>query len=91
MFGDGDRDTVGVDFLERIGPNHRCRNLAGNAHQRNRVQTRIGDGGDQVGGARAATGHADRRFALSTRHPLSDKARALFVTRQNVANLRALA
>ena len=91
MFGDGDRDAVGIDFLERIGADHRGRHLAGNADQRNGVETRVGDGGHQVSGARPATGHTDRWFTLGTRHALGDKACALLVARQHVADLCALA
>ena len=90
MFGDGDRDAVGIHFLERIGTDHRGRHLAGNADQRNGVEARVGDGGDQVGCARAAAGHTDRRFTLRARHALSDKACTLLVTRQHVTDLRAL-
>ncbi len=91
MLGDADRNTVGVHFLEGVGADHRGRHLAGDADQRNGVETRIGNGGDEVGGTRPATGHTNRRFALSSRHTLSNKARALFVTGQYVPDLRALA
>ncbi|MNE92834.1 hypothetical protein D3C80_1906080 [compost metagenome] len=91
MFGDGDRDAVGINFLERIGADHRRRDLAGDTNQRDGVEARIGDGGDQVGRARPATGHADCRFALCARHTLRDKTCALFVTGQYMADLRALA
>ena len=52
---------------------------------------RIGNGGHQVSRTRSATGHTDRRFTVGARHPLSDKSRALFMTGQNMADLRALA
>ena len=91
MFGDGDRDTVGVDFLESVGADHRGRNLAGNAYQRNRIQAGVGDRGDQVGCPRSATGHTDGGFAFGARHALGDESRPLLVTRQNMADLRALA
>ena len=91
MFGDGDRDAVGVHFLEGVGTDHRGRYLTGDADQRNRIQAGIGDRRNQVGGARAATGHTDCGVAFGSRHPLGDKARALLVARQDVADLRALA
>ena len=91
MFGDGDRDAVGVHFLEGVGTDHRGRYLAGDADQRNRIQAGIGDRRHQVRRPRAAAGHTDRWFAFGTRHPLGDKARALLVARQDVADLRALA
>jgi hypothetical protein len=40
--------------------------------------------------ARHEQGHTDRWFAFGTRHPLGDKARALLVARQDVADLRAI-
>ena len=91
VFGDGDRDAVGVDFLEGVGADHRGGNLTGDANQRDGVQPRIGNGGHQVSRTRSATGHTDRRFTVGARHPLSDKSRALFMTGQNMADLRALA
>ncbi len=34
VFGDGDRDAVGVHFLEGVGADHRGGNLTGDANQR---------------------------------------------------------
>lgn len=48
VFGDGDRDAVGVDFLEGVGADHRGGNLTSNANQRDGVQPCIGNGGHQV-------------------------------------------
>lgn len=37
VFGDGDRDAVGVDFLEGVGADHRGGNLTSDANQRDGV------------------------------------------------------
>ena len=90
MFGDGDRDAVGVHFLEGVGTDHRGRYLTGDADQRESNQAGIGDRRHQVRRPRAAAGYrppACLRYAPS----LGDKARALLVARQDVADLRALA
>ena len=91
VLGDRDGNAVGIHFLEGVCADHRGRHLPGDAYQRNGVELGIGDGGDQVGGARPAGGDAHRRFAVGARHALRHKARALFVARQHVVNAGALA
>ncbi len=91
MLGDGDRDAVGVNFLEGVSANHRGRNLSGDTHQRDGIQTRVGNGSHQVGCARSATSHTDGGLAIGSRHPLRDKPRTLLVARQDMTDLRTLA
>ncbi|MNI40579.1 hypothetical protein D3C73_948050 [compost metagenome] len=91
VLGDGNRNAVGVDFLEGVGADHRGRNLTGDTHQRDGIQSRIGNSRHQIGGPRPATGHTHGRFAIGSRHALGDKPRALFVTRQDMTDLRTLA
>ena len=89
MFGDGDRDAVGVDFWNASVPIIED-GTAGNADQRNGVETRVGDGGHRL----VAPGplQAIQTAGLpGTRHAPGDKACALLVARQHVADLCALA
>ena len=51
MFGDRQAEPEGVDLLEGVGADHVAGNLAGNRHERNRIQLGISDGCEQVGGA----------------------------------------
>ena len=47
VFGDGDRDAVGVHF-EGVGADHRGGNLTSDAKSRMEVQPRISNGGHQL-------------------------------------------
>lgn len=90
VFGDGDRDVVGVYFLEGVGVDYRGGNLISDVNQRDGVQSRIGNGGYQVSRIRFVIGYIDRRFIVGARYFLSDKVRVLFMTGQNMADLRVL-
>lgn len=73
-----------VQFLERIGAQQGRGDLAGQAHHRYRIEHRIGDAGDQIGGARAGGGHAHADPAAGTGVPVGGEGGALFVTDQDV-------
>ena len=88
VLGDRNTQTIGVDFLKSVGADHRLRYLAGDCHQRNRIEFGIGDGRQQVGGARPRRCHAYRWHAGGARHPLRHEAAALFVPSQHMVDLR---
>ena len=55
VLDDRHRDAVDVRLLEGVGADQVRRHLAGDAHDRRRVQVGVGDRGDQVGRARGRT------------------------------------
>jgi hypothetical protein len=59
VLGDRPGNPGDVGLLERVGADHGGRHLAGDRDHGYRVHVRIGEGGDQVGRARAAGNHAD--------------------------------
>ncbi len=73
-----------VQFLERVGAQQRGGDLAGDADHRHRIQHRIGDAGDQVGGARAGGGDADADPATGTGETVGGQGGALLVADQDV-------
>ena len=83
---DRDGESVGVDLLERVGPDHAARHLAGDGDERDRVELRVGDAGQQVGRAGAGRPEAHGGTAGRARHALGDECGALLVTRQHVAD-----
>jgi hypothetical protein len=87
VLGDRNAQAVGIDFLKGIGADHRPRHLAGDRHQRDRIQLGIGDRRQQVGRAGAGGSHADRRHAGGARHPLGHEAAALLVPGQHMVDL----
>ncbi len=56
VLGAGPGDADRVAFLERVGADEMCRNLACDADQRDRIHQRVGEAGDGVGRA-GAGGH----------------------------------
>ena len=59
VLGDAAADLDDGRFLEGVAADHGGAHLTGDGQQGNAVQLGVGDGGDQVGGPRAAGGHAD--------------------------------
>ena len=90
MLGDGEREPVGIDLLERIGADQRLRHLRGDRHQRDRIEARVGDGREEVGGSRAGGGQTDGGPAGHPRHALRDEAGALFMAGEDVADAAAV-
>ena len=78
---------VEISLLESALPDHRLRHLTGDGDQRDRIHVRVGDAGDEVGGAGAAGGHADAGLAGGAGVALGRKRPALLVSRQDGANL----
>src|ERR1700723_2950090 len=85
MLGDRKRKPIGIDFLKSIGTDHLARDLRGDCNQRNRIEFRIRDGGEQIGRPRTRGPEAYRGATARPRHALGDKAGALLVTREDVA------
>ncbi|MOA29499.1 hypothetical protein D3C78_1505160 [compost metagenome] len=63
MFGAGQRQAEDIDLLKGIGANQCGAYLTGDRYQRNRIQQRIGQAGDQVGGAGAGSGDTNAHLA----------------------------
>ena len=63
VLGDAAADLDDGRFLEGVGADDAGAHLAGDGQQGNAVQLGVGDGGHQVGGPRAAGGHADADLA----------------------------
>lgn len=64
-------------LLEGVAADELARHLAGDGHQRHRVEQRVGQAGDQVGGARARGGNAHAHAASHLGVPLGRKDLAL--------------
>ena len=81
------RDADGVAFLERVGADEVRRHLPRDADQRDRVEQRVGQAGDDVGGAgaRGHQQHADlaRRAGIA----LGGMGRTLLVAHQDVLDV----
>ena len=88
VLGHRHRDAGGVALLERVGADCGKRNLAGDAHHRNRIEHGIGERGDDIGCSRAGGDHAHPGFAGGVGVPLGHVAGALLVTHEHVADRR---
>lgn len=86
MFGDSAADFDHRGFLEGIGADRARGDLAGDAEHRDAVEFRIGDGGDEVGGAGAAGGHDDADLAGAACVTLGGEGASLFVSGQDGAD-----
>jgi len=86
VLGDRQGEAVGIHFLERVGADQGLRDLAGDGDERDGVEARVGDGGEQVGRAGTGGGEAGGGAAGDAGHALGDEARALFVAGEDVAN-----
>ena len=76
------RDAEHVGLLECAFPDHRLGHLAGDGHQRGRVQVGVRDTGDQVGGARAGRRHHHARLSRGPRVAFRGKHAALLMPGQ---------
>ncbi len=90
MLRDRQRESVGVDLLERVGADHALRHLAGDRHQGHRIEARVGDRREEIGRARAGRAERHRGAAGDAGHALGDETRALFVAREHVADTAAM-
>ena len=79
-----------VGFLKRIRADQRTAHLAGDANQRHRIHLRVGNAGDQVRRAGAASRHGDADFSRDARIAFRREHRALLVPREDVAHAAAL-
>jgi hypothetical protein len=90
VLGDRNAQAVGIDFLKSVGADHRPRHLAGDRHQRDRIELGVGHRRQQIGRAGAGRRHADRRHTGRTCHSLRHEAAALLVPGKDVMDLRRL-
>jgi len=74
-----------VGLLKSALADHCLRHLAGDGDERDRIHERVGDAGDEVGGAGAAGGHADT--GRGTGVALGRERAALLVAGQDGADL----
>lgn len=86
VLGDRHRDAADVGFLEGVGADGLGGDLSGDRDERDGVHVRVGDRGDQVGGAGARGGHADADLAGGLRVPGGGVVGALLVADQDVAD-----
>ena len=86
MLDDRHGDALDVGLLEGVGADQVGRHLAGDAHDRRRVEVGVGDRRDQVGRAGAGGGDGDAHLAGGARVALRHVAGALLVAHQVVAD-----
>ena len=86
VLGDRNRQPVGVDLLEGVGPDHRLRHLPGDGDQRDRVELGVGDRRQEIGRARTGGAEAHGRAPGRAGDPLGDEPRALLVTGEDVTD-----
>ncbi len=87
VLGDRHRDAGDVGLLERVGPDHRPADLAGDRHDGYRVHLRVGDRGDEVGGAGTGSRHAHADAAGGVRVAAGGVTGALLMTHQHMTQL----
>ena len=85
VLGNRHGHTADVRLLERVGAQQRRADLAGDRHQRHRVQVGVRDRGDQVGRARAGGGDAHAHVAGGHRVAFRGVSCALLVAHEDVA------
>ncbi len=88
VLGDGERHARDVGLLKRVAPDVLRRDLAGDAHHRNRVEHRRRDAGDEVGRARTGGGDAHAHAARRARVPVGHVSRTLLVPNEDVTDRR---
>ncbi len=86
MFDNRQGHAEEVGFLEAALADHGLRDLAGDGDQGDGIHIGVGDGGDEIGGAGAAGGHADAGLASGARVTLRGEGAALLVARENGAD-----
>ena len=87
VLGDRHRDAGDVGLLEGVGADHRPPDLSGDRDDRDGVHLRVGERGDEVGGARTGRRHADPDPAGGVRVAAGGVAGALLMAHQHVAHL----
>jgi hypothetical protein len=87
MLDNWQRHAEEIRFLEAAFADHGLGHLAGDGDQRHGIHVGIGDSGDEVGGARAAGGHADAGLACGARVTFRGEGAALLMARQDRADL----
>jgi hypothetical protein len=85
------RDAVDVDLLERVLADERAGDVAGDRDDRDGVEERGADPGDEVRGARAGRAHADPDAAGDAGVAVGGVGAALLVADEDVAELRVVA
>ena len=86
MLDERHRRTDDIGLLEGIGADRPGADLTGDHHQRHGVHMGIGDGGDQIGGARPGGDHADTRLTGDHGVSLGGVPRALLMTHEHVTD-----
>ena len=86
MLGDLAGDLDRGRLLEGVGADHAAGNLPGDGNHRDAVEERVGEAGDEVGGARAGRGDAHADFAGALGVPFRGEHLTLLVPAQHVAD-----
>ena len=89
VLDDRHEDAEHVHLLEGVGAQRAARHLSGDGHDRHRVEMRVGDAGEQVGGPGSRRGHADADPAGGAGVAVGGQGRALLVAHQDVPQARA--
>ncbi len=84
MFNDAQGHAQYVGFLEGVGADQARGNLAGDHQHGNGIPVRVGNAGDQVGGAGARRGNADAQLATGPGVAVCRQGAALFMAAQHV-------
>ena len=88
VFHDGKGDADDIGLLEGAAADHVGGDLAGQRDERAGIHVGVGDGGDEIGGAGAAGAHAHAGLAGGAGVAFGGKGTALFMPRENGADLR---
>ena len=91
VLGHRQRDAGDVDLLEGVLADERGGHVAGDGHDRDGVELRGGQAGDQVRGAGTGGAHADPDPAGRAGVAIGRVGRALLVADEDVAELRVVA
>ena len=88
VLGDGHGNARDVDLLKRVRAQDLTADLAGNTHDRRRVQHSGGDAGNHVRCARTRCGHGDADATAGAGVAIGHVCGALFVADKDVVQLR---
>ena len=86
VFGETGHHPADIDLLEGIRADEGAGDLTGDGDQGHRVPVGVGNGGHEIGGARARGGQADCRTPRRACHALGDKGRSLLMAGQDMAD-----
>ena len=84
VLGAGPRDPDRVAFLKGVRADQMRGHLPGDAHERDRIEQRVGDAGDGVGRARPRGDEHDAGLAGRARIALCRVGRGLFVANEDM-------